>query len=201
MEANTNSIDLSSIPDYSSANEVHLTFSHAVSSCPTKNYAVVYQPGVTVADFESSYLSIGSHAHTNLVVEKIQGNVDVVAVVNTILMDCLHAPEGVKRVETLDTSRLEVASFEKELIKKSIIYIPLPALSSRWGVKDRAAVLAKNDAYLKDVVSTYFDNKDYTLIYISATSGEAVKESSEAVGDGIIMFDDAEVPFVFDETA
>lgn len=173
-------------------------FSQAVSSCPTKNYVVVHQTGASSCDYEMNYLPIGLHAHTNLVVENIRGTPDVVGIVNTILMDCLHAPDGVKRVESLNTGSLEVADLDEEVIRKSIMHISLPELPTRTGKNERAALLAQNDGYIKSVISKYFGNKDYTLICITqAPTG--IDDGDAVVDNNAGSLAGAEVPFVFED--
>ncbi|KAJ9659934.1 hypothetical protein H2198_002824 [Neophaeococcomyces mojaviensis] len=193
--SSTAQLDLPTIPDSSPVNDIHHAFSRAVSSCPTKHYAVVYQPGVTNADYESSYLPIGVHTHTNLIAEKIQGTVDVVAVVNTILMDCLH--HGVTKVESLDTSELKVEDMSEEKIRDSIMHVSLPTVNAELSKKERSSSLQVHDDYIKRIVGKYFDNKDYTLIYIT----EAAKETEErlSIQHEENAVDGAEVPFVLEE--
>lgn len=175
-------------------NDIHHAFSRAASSCPTKHYAVVHQPGVTTEDYELSYLPIGVHTHTNLIAEKIQGTVDIVAVVNTILMDCLHC--GVVRVESLDTSELKIAQLSEETIQESIMHLSLPSPKAGLSRNERADMLDEHDAYIKSVVGTYFANKNYTLIYITEAAKDEEKPNAQHENS---VVDGAETPLVLEQ--
>lgn len=171
---------------------VHHELWSALSSCPTKHYAVVVQPGVTSADYQTSWLPVGAGVRTAIIASDIQGKVDVTAVVNTILMDCLH--RGVTKVESLDTKK-SLPELSQEKVNESIIYAAMPGIDAR-NQKRRDVLIDQRHRYVEGIVGKYFDNKDYTIVYVTEPRKETaleveVEEKEHGLG--------AEVPFVLEE--
>lgn len=160
---------------------------------------MIVQPGVTPADYETSWLPVGAGVRTALIASNIQGKVDVTAVVNTILMDCLH--HGVTRVETLDPTDPVLPELSAERVNESVMYAVMPGIEAR-SQKRRDELIDQRHRYVERVVGKYFGNRDYTVIYI--TEPQAEREGlleAEEVGwvHGHEHGLGAEVPFVLEE--
>ncbi|KAK5941655.1 hypothetical protein PMZ80_005604 [Knufia obscura] len=171
---------------------IHTELWSALSTCPTTHYAVIVQPGVTPADYETSWLPVGAGIRTALIASDIQGKVDITAVINTILMDCLH--HGVTRVETLDTKG-PLPELSSSVVRESVIYAVLPGVEA-GSQKRRDVLIDQRHRYVEGLVGKYFDNRDYTIVYVTEgrVDGETKGEVEEKVhGLG------AEVPFVLEE--
>lgn len=157
---------------------------------------MIFQPGVTSSDYnhEESFIthflaSPGSRSSPTLSTLNVTGQVDVVGVVNTILMDCLH--HGIKKVENLDTSELALARLSSETVRESVIYAALPPPKVRLGKKERQMILRRHERYVQKLVEEYFGSEDYTLVYITQAAEAEVSTGKEyEVGIG------AEVPLV-----
>lgn len=141
-----------------------------LSTCPTRHYAVITQPGAHTTDYTRKFLPIGAGSRTAVIASDIDGEVIVNHIVNTILMDCLH--HGVLTVEDMPTTGLPLPDLDEETIKKSIIHAILPSAQG-WTGETRTQRLAKHDEYVQGVVEKYFDNKDYTLIYVAEPADES----------------------------
>ena len=190
----TSQTDLSNGP----VSAIHHELWSALSFCPTKHYAVVIQSGVTTADYQTSWLPVGAGVRTALIASDIQGQVDVTAVLNTILMDCLN--HGITRVEALDTKG-PLPELSRERVDESIIYAVMPGIEAR-NQKRRDVLIDQRHRYVEGIVGKYFDNRDYTIVYVTEPRREdALDVEIEEKGHkpehehGL----GAEVPFVLEE--
>ncbi|KAK5085460.1 hypothetical protein LTR05_004745 [Lithohypha guttulata] len=192
----TQHLELPSLPPTVAHNDIHHLFSAAVSSCPTTQYAVIFQPGVSSSDYDHEenlltpfLASPESQTTTNLRILNATGQVDVVGVVNTILMDCLH--HGIKKVETLDTGELVVAPLSATTVRESVIYAAMPPLEDGLRKRERQMTLRRHERYVQKLVEDYFGSEDYTLVYVTKAAEEETSIWNEhEVGLG------AEVPLV-----
>lgn len=170
-----------------------------LASCPTRHYAVVVEP-LTLSYFPNSLSSPTSfipktpNARSIFSAENVDGKVNLVHVLNTILMDCLH--HCVLRVKELDTSPAAIKDgvprLDREVIEKSIIYANMPEVDTSLTRKDYAAVMQDRKDFVEEVIEKYFEGTNYTLIYIreQAVSGKEVMPEHD---------DGSEIPFVADQ--
>jgi len=136
---------------------------------------VIVQPGVTPRDYEKSWLPVGAGVRTALIASNIHGKVDVTAVVNTILMDCLH--HGVTRVQELDTKQPTLTELSAQTVSESVIYAVMPGIEAR-SQERRDVLVDQRHRYVEGVVGKYFGNKDYTVIYVT----EPLEETESVLG-------------------
>lgn len=165
---------------------------------------VVEQPDVCHADFASIYLPVGSNTRTTISTQNITGGTaDTIAIINTILMDCLN--KGVGKVEPLDTSSAAAASVSlpkltQEEIDDRIMWIPLPELSASDKSVSRAGTLGRHLGFVQKVIEEYFKGDDYTLVYVTKQRehrDEAALDEEPPVVKHAGQED--EVPFVFED--
>lgn len=157
---------------------------------------MIFQSGVSAADFEhedfTPYITSLANQPTGLKIRDVHGQVDVVGIVNTILMDCLH--HGIKGVQNLETNGLVVHEMDAETVAESVIYADMSNLSDAG---KREAVLSEHDGYVEEVVRTYFGGEDYTLIYITKPASNDGKD--EMPGSGALHGSGAELLLVQEE--
>ena len=149
---------------------------------------------MTPADYETSWLPVGAGTRTALIASNIEGKVDITAVVNTILMDCLH--HGIKGVETLDTKKT-LPELSQSTINESVIYAVMPGIEAH-GQGRRDELIDQRHRYVEGLIGKYFQNKDFTIIYTT----EPLKEGALGTGDKVHKEPHglgAEVPFVLEE--
>ena len=178
-----NSLNIPSIQDLSSASSIQPLLTNSLSQCPTTNYLVLLQQGVSSDDYicpkNTPFLkdrigASGDKAQTSTMVRDVVGSIDMTDVVSTISTSCNKEPELFDITSFPDFSKAEVQS--------KVFFVSLPQLYPEASIEDRKAVLQQSDNAISSLVERYFDSKDYTLVYAttSISSFSMREQSSEA---------------------
>lgn len=107
-------------------------------------------------------------------------------------MDCLH--HGITRVEPLDTKD-PLPELSQETINESVIYAVMPGIDAT-SQKRRDVLIDQRHRYVEGIVGKYFDNRYYTIIYVTEPQEEGAQEMVETQHEHGLG---AEVPFVLEE--
>ena len=155
--------------DFSSAKGVTATISRTLAKCPTTNYLVVFQPGVSSSDFVcrkttpfmNKRIGSPSQQHTAVIARDVVGTINRWELAAPIRSSCN------KRTREIQTDDLSFPVYTAEQLQNSILSVSLPSLQSTLLVEDRKVVLSQHDTYLSSLVQNYFNDSDYTLIYVT----------------------------------
>lgn len=139
-------------------------------SCPTNNYLIALQPGVSSSDFIdtknapllSKLTNNNDKSHTANWVGDVLGGIDTYTLQQALSKGCNITPI------TLDSSSLHVPEPENTS-EAHIVFTRLPALQSDLSEDERHVIMRQLDEFLSDIVETYFQNKDYTLVYTTTS--------------------------------
>jgi len=176
----TSSVKIASIPDLASASTIGSTLLDSLNKCPSTNYLVVSQPGVSADDFSCprntpllrDRLSTADAGQTSIVVRDVIGTLDTQPLVEGLAKACSRT------IQNIDTTSLMIPEFEGSTNEK-VFYTELPALNEDLSPEERHVILLQHDTYVSSLVDTYFSNADYTLIY-TTTSVHAQKNGMTA---------------------
>lgn len=160
------------------ANDIAQSLYRSLATCPTTHYAVIVEPQtLTYTNSNSNtnnnpttpnkatplYLPGSRNAATTFLTTNLHGSLNTNHILNTILMDCLS--HKVLHVHELDTSNPSLPNLDASLIRENIIYAVLPRLEPMRR-DDYARVMKSRRGYVERIVEKYFDDEDYTLIYL-----------------------------------
>lgn len=168
---------INSIPDLASASNIEPILLDSLKSCPTKNYLVVSQPGVSAEDFSTSRntpllrdrLSTIAAGQTSLQVRDVVDRLDTSAIGQHLAKICLRSALHI------DTTSMIIPHFDGNT-QDRVFYAELPALHANLSPDERHVILLQHDTYLSSMIDTYFKDEDYTLIY--ATTSVHAQENS-----------------------
>ncbi|KAK5943244.1 hypothetical protein PMZ80_004251 [Knufia obscura] len=173
-------LKIGSIPVVASASTIESTLLDSLKSCPTKNYLVVSQPGVSADDFSSprntpllhDQLSTTDADQTSIQVRDVVDTIDTSALLGNLAKGCSRS------IQTIDTPSTMIPEVKGNTNEK-VFYTELPALSEGLSPEERHVIMLQHDTYVSTMIDTYFKNGDYTLIY-TTTSVHAQKNTVPA---------------------
>ncbi|KAK5100708.1 hypothetical protein LTR70_001391 [Exophiala xenobiotica] len=176
----TSSLKIDSIPDLASASTIEPILLDSLKSCPTKNYLVVSQPGVSADDFSTSRntpllrdrLSMTLPGQTSLQVRDVIDRLDPSVITEHIAKTCSRSTLHI------DTTSMIIPDFQGNT-QERVFHAEMPALHVNLSPDERHVILLQHDTYLSSMIDTYFKNEDYTLIY-ATTSVHAQQNSIPA---------------------
>lgn len=176
----TSSLKTSSIPDLTSASAIEPILLDSLESCPTKNYLVVSQPGVSADDFSSprnapllrDRLSAMHAGQTSVQVRDVVDRLDASAIAQHLAKTCSRS------TQQIDTTSMIIPDIQGNTQNK-VFYAQMSALHTQLSPDERHVILLQHDTYLSSMIETYFNDADYTLIY-ATTSVHAQENSSPA---------------------
>lgn len=176
----TSSLKTSSIPDLAAASTIVATLLNSLQSCPTQNYLVVSQPGVSADDFTTfrntpllrDRMSATGTSQTSIQVRDIIDRLDTSVITQYLAKTCSRSTQNI------DTTSMMIPDLEGNTNDK-VFYVELPALCADLSAEERHVLLLQHDTYVSSMIDTYFKNEDYTLVY-ATTSVHAQKNSIPA---------------------
>ena len=164
------SLKTDAIPDIASASTIEPALLASLQSCPTENYLVVSQPGVSVDDFSTSRntpllrdrLSTTNAGQTSIQVRDVLDRLDTSAIVQHLAKACSRSTQNI------DTTSMVIPELEGKSSDK-VFYAELPALYPDLSTEERHVLLLQHDTYVSSMIDTYFKNVDFTLVYTTTS--------------------------------
>lgn len=170
----TSNLEIPTIPSVSSASSIRSSISGLLSQCPTTNYVVISQSGVSAEDYLCPKNTPFLRDHSTLMIRDVIGDVDATSLTNTLTKSC---GKDVKIITTSES--LSFPDLNQTQRHNKVFYTALPSLQSGLSKEDRKVVLQQHDHYLSSLVDNYFGGDDYTLVYITQSLEAARKETEQ----------------------
>lgn len=186
------SIELSNTQNVASAASIQSSISKSIAQCPTKNYVLISQPGVSTDDFSDPRntpllrrrLSTTNAGQSSFIIRDVIDSIDTGSIVESMSNSCVLGARDI------DASAGFIPDIDRSKWLENVFNVAFPALNDDLSEAERHIMLLAHDSYVESLIDNYFNNEDYTMIY-TTSSVHAAKSSLTASERQVYEMQDA----------